>query len=55
MTLIGPFGGAGDQIGVKVVLHGFDAVVELLSSNDAEVLVKQRSVQPPKTFAAGEF
>ena len=42
---MGPLGVVGDQIGVEVVLHGFEAAVELLPSHDSEVLVEQGSVQ----------
>ena len=44
-----PFWGGtsvGDQIGVEILLHGFDAVVELFPFHDSVVLVEQGSMQP---------
>ena len=35
-----------DRVGVEVLLHGFDAFVELLPSQDPEALVEQGAVQP---------
>ena len=42
---MGPFGVVVNEVGIEVLLHGFDAFVELLSSHDAEVLVQQGTVQ----------
>lgn len=44
-ALVGSLGMVADQVGVEVGLHGFDAVVELLTPHDAEVLVQQGAVE----------
>ena len=44
-ALVGPLGIVVDEEGVEVLLHGIDALVELLPSHDPEVLVEQGPVQ----------
>ena len=44
----------GDHVGIEVVLHLLDALVELGSAQDAEQLLKHRAVEP-STFQQSDL